>query len=104
VANTARQTTTDRGGEYVLSNVPYEATLIFRLLSYETFEISASRPEINVVLKFLYSVLDETEVRGYYNTTRKLSTGNARTITSEEISTQPVGNPLLTLPGRIAGL
>lgn len=104
VVGSSLQTSTDRDGKYILFNVPSAARLSFRLLSYETIEIPADRSVINVALKYVVSVLDETEVRGYYSTTRKLSTGNARTITSNEISTQPVGNPLLTLQGRFAGV
>lgn len=101
---TSIRTSTDSNGEYGFSGAPLGATLLFRMLSYEPLELLVDRSELNVVLKFQYSYLNEAEVRGYYNTTKKTSTGNARTITSEEISSQPVTNPLLTLQGRVAGL
>lgn len=98
------QTTTDRDGLYELTGVPQDASLLFRLLSYETLEIQADRPVINVVLKYVYSYLDETIVIGYGTTTRRFNTGAVSKVSAEEIAKQPVANPLLALQGRVPGM
>ena len=48
--------------------------------------------------------MDETVVKGYYSTTKRLNTGNVTTIKGEDISKQPITNPLLALEGRVPGL
>ncbi len=104
VVGTNRQTSTNANGFYELAGVPQDASLLFRLLSYETFEVTANRPVINVVLKHLVSVLDETEVRGYYNVSRRMSTGSVSTVSAKELERQPVGNPIAALQGIVPGL
>lgn len=101
---TNRQTFTDRNGQYEMSNVPNDAILSFRLLSYEPYETPARGNEVNVMLKYQYSPIDETVVIGYGTTTKRLNTGSVGRITAKEIENQPVSNPLATLAGRVPGV
>ena len=103
-AGTTNRTMTDGNGLYELNDVPEGATLLFRLLSYETLEVPVDRPVINVVLKFVHSFLDETMVIGYGVTSRRLATGSVAKVSGETIAQQPVTNPLQALSGRIPGL
>ena len=63
------------------------------------------RSKINVHLVEDITALDEVEINaGYYNTTRRESTGNISRVTAEEIELQPVVSPLQALQGRMAGV
>ncbi|OMP74853.1 hypothetical protein BW716_33200 [[Flexibacter] sp. ATCC 35208] len=50
------------------------------------------------------TTLGETVVVAYELTTRRIYTGNATPVNSDDISNQPVSNPLLALQGRVPGL
>lgn len=50
------------------------------------------------------SPLNELVVKGYYNTTKELSTGTIASVKAAEIARQPVSNPMLALQGRMAGV
>lgn len=103
--NTSRQTATDRSGNYEMTDVPENTTLVFRLLGYETIEFLADRPVINVVLKTIQSLLEEVFVNaGYWDVSDRLKTGNITKVSGETIRQQPVSDPMLALAGRIAGL
>lgn len=104
VGGTGIQTHTDKQGLYELTNVPSGNNLMFRLLSYETLEIAADKPIINIILKLVRSFLDEPIVIAYGTTTRRFNTGSISSIKAKEIQMQPVSDPLLTLAGRIPGL
>ncbi len=66
--------------------------------------LNASPRSLLIVLKLSISQLDETVVKGYYNTTRRFNTGTVYTIKSEELSKQPVSNPIMALQGRVPNL
>ncbi len=48
--------------------------------------------------------LDQVVMMAYGQTTRRLTTGNISKVSAEEISRQPVSNPLAALQGRVPGL
>lgn len=98
-------TVTDEKGEFTLNGIDESATLQFRMIGFHTQEVDIGNREIiNVVMKERLSELDEAVVIGYGTTTRRLNTGSVSKITSDEISRQPVLNPLATLQGRVPGL
>lgn len=95
---------TNANGEYTIKNVPENADLLFSYVGYESLTVHIQgRSVINVVLKMEVRQMDETVVIGYGTTTRRKSTGSVSTINAEEISKQPVANPLNALQGRVAG-
>lgn len=104
VPGTPFGTVTSPNGEYTLASVPGVAEIVFSYIGYETqrFRI-AGRERIDVVLKGGIAALNETIVIGYGTTTKVRNTGSISSITSEEISKQPVANPLNALQGRVAG-
>lgn len=57
-----------------------------------------------VELKLALNSLEETVIKGYYNTTKRLNTGNVATVKSEDIAKQPVSNPLAAMEGRVPGV
>ena len=104
VPGTPFGTHTEPDGTYILRNVPKNAELVVSYIGFETqrFKISG-REEINVTLTISVSGLEEMVVIGYGTTTKAKNTGSISSITSEEISKQPVANPLNALQGRVAG-
>lgn len=101
--------TTDKDGIFTLKDVPdgeYEVLISF--VGYENYKtkVSVKNHEawLNADLKQSMSKLDETVVKGYYNTTNRLNTGDVTTVSGEDINKQPVSDPILALEGRVPGL
>lgn len=105
IKGTNRGTVTNVDGEYNITAAP-QGSLLFSYLGYKPSEVSIDgRREINILLVEDISSLEEVEINaGYYNTTRRESTGNISRVTAEEIQMQPVISPLQALQGRMAGV
>ena len=105
VKGTNRGTATNFDGEYEIAVEPY-GTLVFSYLGYKKLEVNVdSRREINLILIEDITALEEVQINaGYYNTTKRESTGNISRVTAEEIENQPVVSPLEALQGRMAGV
>ena len=100
-----RGTATNLDGKYEIA-VDAQGTLVFSFMGFKKAEVAvAGRREINISLAEDITALDEVEINaGYYNTTRRESTGNISRVTAEEIELQPVVSPLQALQGRMAGV
>ncbi|GAA3919090.1 SusC/RagA family TonB-linked outer membrane protein [Chitinophaga oryziterrae] len=99
--------TTNAKGEYDLTdpNVDEETILIFSFIGYVPQKIRiGNRHTLNVKLVRDRKVLDETVIIGYGTTTQRKSTGAISSITSKEIATQTIDNPLTALQGHIPGV
>ena len=105
VKNTSRGTVTNLDGEFNI-NAPASGILVFSYIGYKTLEIPVdNNEEISIQLEEDVSALGAVKINaGYYNTTRRESTGNISRVTAEEIENQPVINPLQALQGRMAGV
>ncbi|WBL22324.1 SusC/RagA family TonB-linked outer membrane protein [Zunongwangia sp. HRR-M8] len=105
VKNTTRGSVTNLDGEYSITTAA-NATLVFRYIGYKKQEIAVDgREVINVQLEEDIAALGEIQINaGYYNTTKRESTGNISRVTAEEIELQPVVNPIEALQGRMAGV
>ena len=97
---------TDADGNYRISAPDEATTLVFSFVGYERQEVEISgRAVIDVGLILNVTTLGEIVVStGYWETDKRASTGNIAKITSDIIEKQPVGNPLATLQGQVAGL
>ncbi|HEY5408362.1 MAG TPA: SusC/RagA family TonB-linked outer membrane protein [Ginsengibacter sp.] len=105
VKGTRNATATDANGEFSLKDVDENATLLFTSTNIESQELKVNgRTDITLSVKTKVSPLDEVQVIAYGNTTRRFNTGSITKVTSEEISEQPVLNPLAALQGRVPGL
>jgi TonB-linked SusC/RagA family outer membrane protein len=100
---------TDAKGEFSLKNVPdgeYEVAISY--IGYETYTtkitVANHGAMLTAALKQSMSKLDETVVKGYYNTTDRLNTGDVSTVKAAVIEEQPVSDPILALEGRVPGL
>jgi TonB-linked SusC/RagA family outer membrane protein len=100
-------TFTDRDGKFILKNVPLKSILMVSFIGFQTILIPvpiSSSQEITIQLKADANSLNEVQVIGYGQTTKRLNTGSVSTISSKEIDEQPVTNILSALSGRAAGV
>jgi TonB-linked SusC/RagA family outer membrane protein len=101
----SKATATDANGNFRLTGIREEGSLIISSIGYEKVEIKINaRKQIDVVLRMTVNTLDETVVIAYGTTTRRLNTGSVSRVTAAEIENQPVSNPLAALQGRVPGL
>lgn len=92
-------------GEFIFKQIDPNATLTISCVGYQTLITQLnSRSNLIVSLKKKIGQLDETLVIAYGTTTQRYSVGTVSKVSSEEIETQPITNPLAALEGRIAGL
>ncbi|MFB2118727.1 SusC/RagA family TonB-linked outer membrane protein [Parapedobacter sp. 2B3] len=101
------QTITDRNGQYEITGVYPTETLHFRLLSYEPYETQANRPEINVILRLLYSEIKEVKVTlstGYQNIPKERATGSFVQVDNEMINRSVSSDIMSRLDGITSGL
>ena len=105
VKGTSIGTATNINGEYVLSNIPDHAELVFSMIGYTPQVIYIDNESvINIILKERLSELDEALVIGYGVTSKRFNTGNVSKVSKEIIDQQPITNPLQALSGRVPGL
>ena len=105
VKGTTQGTITDAEGNYSLSNVPDDATLVFSFVGMETQEINVdNRTRIDVTLQEEAIALQEVVAIGYGTRLKKDLTGAVSQISSEEIIKQNVLTPELAMQGRIPGV
>ena len=96
---------TDRFGKYSVT-VPNNATLIFKLMGYESFTLKVNnRSNIDVRLMSAENVIEEVTVTsGYQTKSRALNTGAVATVSGKDLQGQPAGDVISLLQGRVAGL
>lgn len=105
IKGTQQATATDLQGTFTLKNVSREVMLIISNIGYNTQIVPMNgKTLLFITLTPAINTLDETVVIGYGNTTRRFNTGNVGHVTAEDISKQPVSNPLAALQGRVPGL
>ncbi|HVW15799.1 MAG TPA: SusC/RagA family TonB-linked outer membrane protein [Mucilaginibacter sp.] len=104
---TANGVVTDLKGSYVISVTDDKAIISFSYIGYETQELRAKDIANGSVIALKTSSTNLHEVivnKGYYNTTQIENTGDVSQVSAKEIATQPVGNVMEAIEGRIPGL
>lgn len=105
VIRTGQVFITGTTGEFSLTDVGPNDVIIISATEMETEQVTIGiQVNIRIVLKQKIGKLDETIVIGYGTTTRRYSTGSITKIAANDISKQPVANPLQALQGRVPGL
>ncbi|WP_188316052.1 SusC/RagA family TonB-linked outer membrane protein [Chitinophaga agrisoli] len=97
---------TDESGTFTLP-VNGPTTLMIRSMGYDPKEITVSnkQPEhLKIRLTPAIKGLNEVLVIAYGTAIRRNLTGSVSRITAEDISQQPVANPLQAMQGRVTGL
>lgn len=96
---------TDKDGRFSLKDIPENSILEITYVGHEMKTLNVRGGGlVNIALEQKLSMMDETVVVGYWNTTNRLKTGNVSVVKAEDIAKQPVNNPLLALQGRVPGL
>lgn len=96
-------TITDNEGRFSLTTDPGDILQV-SYVGFKTTEIKASPDYMQLTLELSNSKLDEIQVIAYGSDTKRFSVGSVGTVTSDDISKQPVSNLLLALQGLTPGL
>lgn len=101
----SKGTSTDFDGNFTLSGIDPQSTIVFSYVGFKTVEIPVNnRTTINVNLELDSQSLDEIVVVGYGTQSRSEVTGAIATIDAEEITSIPVVTADQALQGRAAGI
>ena len=107
IKGTTRGTTTDASGEYRIS-VPSNVTnaeLVFSAVGFVSQEITVgSQTTVNLTLTTDTRSLNEVVVVGYGTQKKSQLTGAISSVTSKQITEQPITNIGQALQGRVAGV
>lgn len=105
VKGTTTGTITDTDGNYALSNVPADATLVFSFVGMKTQEIPVSgKSSANVTMKEETVGIEEVVAIGYGTMKKSDLTGSLSSVKSEEISVFPATTVSQALQGRASGV
>jgi len=98
-------TSTDANGRFSIAVPDANATLVISFIGYVSKEITVgNQTEINVILQADVRQLNEVVVVGYGTQKKASVTGAISSLSTEEISAQPVVNVSQALQGRVAGV
>lgn len=96
---------TDANGEYSLTNVPANSTLLFSFVGMKMQEIVVGDNKIiNIVLKEEIVGIDEVVAIGYGTLKRADLTGAVASVKGKELAANPVSNVAQALQGRLLGV
>jgi len=105
VKGTTQGTITDAEGNYSLSNVPDDATLVFSFVGMETQEINVdNRTRINVILQEEAIALEEVVAIGYGTMRREEVTSSIVSVKSEDFVKGAVSDAAQLIKGKVPGL
>ena len=105
VKGTTNGTQTDFDGNYTLSNVDSNATLVFSYIGFKTTEVAvAGQSTINITLEEDAAALDEVVVTGYGSESKRDVTGSVSTVDADELKAVPATTFAQQLQGRAAGI
>lgn len=100
-----RGVSTNNKGDFVLQGIREDDILVISSVGFYKEELPVNKQRFFLInLRLAVNSLEETVVKGYYATSRKLNTGNVVKINGSQITNQPVSNPILALEGLAPGL
>lgn len=103
--NSKKGISTNKNGDFTLHGIQNDDVLTISSVGFYSKEIPINKQQFFLVtLKLAINSLEETIIKGYYSTSRKLNTGSVSKVNAEEIEKQPVSNPISALQGRVPGL
>lgn len=105
VKGTQKGTASDEKGNFTLSDVDPQATLVLQFIGYEQQEYPVNgKTTFDILLKETEKQLDEYVVTGYGTTKKVTKTGSVSTVKGSEIKQAPTVNVSNALVGRVSGL
>ena len=103
--NPTQGTVTDIDGNFILSNIPENATLVITFVGMKSQNISVEgRTTINITLTEEKELLEELVVIAYGKQKKETLTGSIASIQTKEIKQSPSANLSVALAGRLPGL
>ena len=105
IKGTTNGTMTDANGNYTLTNVPGNATLVFSMIGYKTQEISVNNTTtIDAVMEEVVNELDDVVVIGYGVVRKGDLTSSISAVKGDQLKTLTTGNAMNSLQGKITGV
>jgi TonB-linked SusC/RagA family outer membrane protein len=105
VKGTKNGTSTNLRGEYQLSNVPSNATIVFSYVGLQSQEVRiGSRSNVNITMREDATNLQNVVVTGFQRIDKNKFTGAAVTLKGEDVRTEGVIDVSRMLEGRAAGV
>ncbi len=105
VKGTTTGAQSDFDGNYTLSDVPEDATLVFSYIGYSNQEVAVNgQSNIDVILQEDAQALDEVVIIGYGTTTVKDATGAVSSVSSEDFNGGIISSPEQLIQGKTAGV
>lgn len=92
-------------GDYVLSNVAADATLVFSYVGFKAVEVPVNgRANIDVMMEEDSELLDEVVVVGYGSLSRKELSSSIVQVNRDDFQKGAMNSPMEMLTGKVAGL
>ena len=105
IKGTKKGTSTDANGNFTVSGVNSNATLIISSSGFDRQEIALNgRSNIEVSLATSTTSLEQVVVIGYGTANKRDLTGSIVKISGKEVSDKPNTNPIASLQGKVPGL
>ena len=105
VEGTTLGTTTNVSGEYTLTKIPANATLVISYLGYKTTKVPVgTKTQINVTLEEDTAVIEDVMVVAYGTAKKESFTGSAAVVKGGDLQKRIVGNVTKSFEGTVAGV
>lgn len=105
VKGTTTGTVTDADGNYVLNDVPGNATLVYSFVGMEPQEIQLEgKTKVDVKMRMATTGIEEVVAIGYGTQKKVNLTGSVETVTFGDKMNQPVSNSAQLMYGRFSGV
>lgn len=106
IKNLQRGVSTDARGVFEIPDVELPAILIISAVNIESREYIVNSKLLvqRIEVKSKVSPLDDIQIIGYGQTTRRNKTGSVSTVKADVIDRQSITNPLQAIQGRVAGV
>ena len=105
VEGTTQGITTNVDGDYTLTNVPANATLVVSYLGYKTEKIPVgNKTRIDVTLREDTAEIEGVMVVAYGTAKKESFTGSAAVVKGDELQKRVVGNISKSFEGTVAGV
>jgi TonB-linked SusC/RagA family outer membrane protein len=105
IKGTKKGTVTNADGNYILSDIPENATLVFSFIGMLSQEIEvANQTKLNVAMRVDAIGIEEVVAIGYGTVRKSDLTGSVVSIGAEKLKERPYGNVLNSMAGQVSGV
>ncbi len=105
IKGTTQGTITDIDGNYTLSNVSTDGTLVFTFVGMQTVEVLVNgQTTVNATLEEETIGLDEVVAVGYGTQSKRTVTGSIQSVGTDELADMPVSTTAQKLQGKLSGV